>query len=120
MGSLDTLDTASGPALPEVPPISIGALAVGLVDLFKKADGLTLPHYACIHESTQYFSLQFAPVAGSLKAVAGWAQRFGAVLVTDKGLNAQKQKCTYVTATFDFFGIEVNAYAYVPVTETGT
>lgn len=120
MGSLHTFDPAGGPALPEVSPISIGALAVGLTDLFSKADGLGLPGYVAIHESTQHFSLQFAPVGASLRAVAAWAQRFGSVLVSEKRLNCDQQECTYVGVTFDYFGVEVAAYAYVPVTETGT
>jgi hypothetical protein len=120
MGSVHPIDPDSGPALPELPPISTRELAVGLVDLFSKADGLILPHFVAVHESTQHFSLQFAPVAASLKAVPCWAQRFGAVLVSGKRLDADDQECTYVCADFDFFGVQVHAYAYIPVTETGT
>ncbi len=119
MGSLDTSAPVDGPALPELPPISIRELAVGLVDLFSKADGLALPRYIAIHD-TQHFSLQFAPVRASLKAVACWAQRFGGVLVGEQRLNASQQECTYAGVTFDFFGVEVAAYTYVPVSKTGT
>jgi hypothetical protein len=115
---------ASGPAAaltrPELAPIGIGALAVGLCGLFRAADGLGQPHYVAIHESTQHFGLQFAPVRGSLRAVASWAQRFGGVLVSEKTRDHSEQECTYAGTTFDYNGIEVTAYAYVPVTATGT
>jgi hypothetical protein len=120
MNPIHPSDPAAALAVPELPPIGIGALAVGLTDLFRQADGLGLPHYAAIHESTQHFGLQFAPVRGSLRAVACWAQRFGGVLVSDKRFDHCKQECTYAGTTFEFFGIEVTAYAYVPVTATGT
>ena len=45
MGSLDTSTPVPGPALPDIPPCSTRELAVGLTDLFSKADGLALPTY---------------------------------------------------------------------------
>jgi hypothetical protein len=116
MGSLDT----STPALPDIPPCSTRELAVGLVDLFSKADGLTLPALVIIYASTQGFSLQFAKSAASYRALAAWAQRFGAVLASEARTDPQGQPCRYVRVTFDWFGVEVQAYAYIPVTVTGT
>ena len=120
MGSLDTSNPMSGPALPEIPPISTRELAVGLVDLFSKADGLALPKYVTIHESTQHFGLQFAPVAASYRALAAWAQRFGAVLASDDDTDQHGQPCIYARIVFEFFGVDVTAYALIPVTKTGT
>jgi hypothetical protein len=88
---------------------------VGLADLLRAADGLGLPHYAAI-PTPGYLSLQFAPEPASLKAIARWAQRFGGVLVGDNRLNHRNQECTYAAVTFDHSGVEVCAYAYVPVT----
>ena len=120
MGSLDTSTPVPGPALPDIPPCSTRELAVGLTDLFSKADGLTLPTLVIIYQSTQGFSLQFAKSAASYRALAAWAQRFGAVLASENRTDPQGQPCRYVRVTFDWFGVEVQAYAYIPVTETGS
>ena len=121
MGSLDTTTPTSGPAPQEIPPISTRELAVGLVDLFSKADGLAMPRYVFIYgPPAQEFALQFAPAAASYRSLAAWAQRFGAVLATDDPTDQHGQPCTYARAVFKFFGVEVTAYAFIPVTETGS
>ena len=120
MGSPVTSTPIGGPVLPDLPPCSTRELAVGLVDLFSKADGLPLPKLAIIYASTQAFSLQFAKSAASYRALAGWAQRFGAVVASEDRDDPQGQPCRYVRVTFDWFGVEVQAYAYIPVTETGS
>ena len=56
----------------------------------------------------------------SLSALAAWAQRFGAVLVSEDNTDEQGRPRTYVRAVFEFFGVEVTAYAFIPVTATGT
>jgi hypothetical protein len=116
MGSLDT----STPVLPDIPPCSTRELAVGLVDLFCKADGLALPRYVDIHQRSQSFGLQFADSAASYQALAAWAQRFGAVLASDDHTDREGRPCRYVQIGFEFFGVEVTAYAFIPVTETGS
>ena len=119
MGSPVTSTPVPGPALPDIPPCSTRELAVGLTDLFSKADGLPLPTLVIIYQSTQGFSLQFAKSASSYRALAAWAQRFGAVVASEDRTDPQGQPCRYVQITFDWFGVEVQAYAYIPVTETG-
>jgi hypothetical protein len=116
MGTAQSIGQAGTPAAPELPPISIAALAVGLSDLLRAANGLGLPHMAVIHESTRHYSLQFAPEHASLKALARWAHRFGGVLVSENRLNHDRQPCIYAGVTFDYSGVEVHAYAYVPIT----
>ena len=96
MGSLDTSTPVPGPALADIPPCSTRELAVGLTDLFSKADGLTLPTLVIIYASTQGFSLQFAKSAASYRALAAWAQRFGAVLASENRDDPQGQPCRYV------------------------
>ena len=81
---MGSLDTSTPVRLPDIPPCSTRELAVGLVDLFSKADGLALPRYRGSSTSrTQSFGLQFADSAASYRALAAWAQRFGAVLASD-------------------------------------
>jgi len=115
MGILQPFDPAGIPAVPDLPPISIGALSVGLTDLFNRANGLVLPRHAIITEPAQEFALQFAPVADSAKVIRSWAKRFGGV--------AESHVCTspgtaqrHVRVTFDFYGVTVQAYAFIPLT----
>jgi hypothetical protein len=119
MGSLDIVDS-SGPALPDTAPMSIRELACGLAVLFSKADGLALPGYITIHGASQAYGLQFAGSEASYEAVTSWALRFGAVLASDDHTGQDGQLSKYVRATFDFSGVEVQAYAFIPVTATGT
>jgi hypothetical protein len=114
MGSLHPFDPG-GPALPDLPPISIGALAVGLTDLFKQASDLVLPRYVTISESAQEFLLQFAPVTDSAKVVMSWATRFGGV-VQSHVCEPNDQPHRHITLTFDYYGVLVEAYAFIPVT----
>ena len=115
------IDPVSVPAwVPDIPPISICELAVGLVGLFGKADGLVLPRYVSIFQPSQAFMLQFASSEASLSALAAWAQRFGAVLISEDDTDQQGRPRRYVHIVFEFFGVEVTAYAFIPVTATGT
>ena len=114
MGSLHPFDPGV-PAVPDLPPISIGALAVGLTDLFGQAYGLVLPRYVTISESAQEFLLQFAPVTDSAKVVMSWATRFGGV-VQSHVCEPNGQPHRHITLTFDFYGVTVEAYTFIPVT----
>jgi hypothetical protein len=120
MGSLDTINPASGPALPDTPPITTRELAVGLVGLFGKADGLVQPRYVSISRAAQDFGLQFDNSADGRTAIEAWAQRFGAPLTSSDHTNKDGTLSTYVECTFDFFGVEVVAYAFIPAEQTGT
>jgi hypothetical protein len=121
MGSLDTSDPVNVPAwMPDIPPISTRELAVGLVDLFSKADGLALPGYVSIFGTSQAYLLQFDKTAASYRALVAWAQRFGAVLASDDHTDQHGQQCKYVHINFEFFGVDVTAYAFIPVAVTGT
>jgi hypothetical protein len=115
MGSLHPFDPGSGPAVPDLPPISIGALAVGLSDLFRQADGLVLPRHVIITESAQEFALQFAPVTDSVKVVMSWATRFGGV-VDSHVCTPDGQPHRHITLTFGYYGVTVEAYTFIPLT----
>jgi hypothetical protein len=114
MGKLYPFDPG-GPAVPDLPPISIGALAVGLSDLFGRAYDLVLPRYVSVSESAQEFLLQFAPVTDSAKVVMSWATRFGGV-VQSHVCEPNGQPHRHITLTFDYYGVTVEAYAFIPVT----
>jgi hypothetical protein len=114
MGSLYPFDPTV-PAVPDIPPISIGALSVGLTDLICKANGLVLPQYATISEATQEFALKFAPGADSAKVITSWAMRFGGVLESHI-CEQSGQPNRHVTLTFEYFGVSVDAYCYIPLT----
>jgi len=110
----------SSSAAPDLPPLPIGALVACALDLMRETGDLPQPRYITIHQSTQAIGLQFAKSAASYRALAGWAQRFGAVVASEDRNDPQGQPCRYVRVTFDWFGVEVQAYAYIPVTETGS
>ena len=49
----------------------------------------------------------------SLRAITGWAHRFGSV-VTKHPHHDERGQFTRVTATFGYYGLTVKAYAYIP------
>jgi hypothetical protein len=112
---LHSFDPADGPALPDLPPISIGALAVGLTDLFGKADGLVMPRTVVINETAQELMMMFAPVADSARIITAWAMRFGGV-VDAHVCEALSSPHRHITATFDYYGVTVDAYTFIPIT----
>jgi hypothetical protein len=116
MGKLYPFDPNSGPAVPDLPPISIGALAVGLTDLLGRAGGLVLPRHVIITESAQEFALQFAPVTDSARVITSWATRFGGVVDAHTCEPAPGQPHRHITLTFDYYGVTVEAYTFIPVT----
>ena len=77
---LYSYDPANGPAVPDLPPISIGALTIGLGDLFGRANGLVLPRTVVINETAQEYMLVFAPDPDSARVITSWAIRFGGVV----------------------------------------
>ena len=76
---------SAGTALPELPPLPIGALAVGAQNLLQEAADLPSPCYIAIFR-TQHISVQFDGAdPSSMRAVTRWALRFGGV-VTSRAL----------------------------------
>lgn len=99
---------------PELPPLSIGALAVALCDLFRRADGLAMPCYVTI-SVTQAIGLLFESEQASLRAITRWALRFGSA-VTSVRADKDGEQRLLVRAAIDFYGVEVTAFAFIPVT----
>lgn len=114
MGTLHPYPTG-GPAVPELPPIPTGALAVGLCDLLKAAAGLPQPRFIAISEQRQEFALQFPSDRDGSKAVTAWAMRFGGVLashVCEPDGTARQ----HIQASFGYYGVAVEAFAFLPAT----
>jgi hypothetical protein len=113
MTSIHTYDPANaGAALPELPPLPIGVLAVAAAELLQWAADLPQPHYISIFR-TQSISLQFVPEQASVRAVAQWARRFGGE-VASLPIEAEEGPKTSHRTEFDYYGITITAYAVIP------
>jgi hypothetical protein len=118
MTSIHIYDPAAGAAPPELPPLPIGALAVGLVNLLQEAADLPAPQLICISD-TQSISVQFAPIKASLRTVTRWALRFGSVMTSAPHQGTTGTE-TWCRTEFDYYGVEVNAYAHIPAAPVST
>ena len=118
MTSLHIYDPADGAALPELPPLPIGVLAVGAAELLQQAADLPQPRFIFIYDG-QAISLQFAKEQASLRAVTRWALRFGSVLTSQPGEGTDGPETWYRTE-FDYYGIAVTAYAHIPAAPAST
>lgn len=113
MTSIHIYDPASaGAALPELPPLPIGALVVGAAELLQQAADLPQPRFIFIYEG-QAVSVQFAPEQASTRAVTRWAHRFGSLVTSQPGQGKDGTE-TWCWTDFDYYGIAVTAYAHIP------
>jgi hypothetical protein len=113
MTSIRIYDPASaGAALPELPPMPIGALAVGAAELLQQAADLPAPICFTVSD-TQAITLQFARHKDSIRAITGWARRFGTVMTSHPG-QVESEPGTWHTTDFDYYGIAVHAFAFIP------
>jgi hypothetical protein len=119
MTSIRAYDPASGAVPPELPPMSIANMAVGLVDMLSEADNLPQPCLISIHDGSQSVDLLFASVKASVKALTRWALRFGAVL-TSEPHEGEHGPETWCRVRFDYNGIAVNAFAHIPAGPAAT
>ena len=112
MTSIQLHDPSDGAVLPELPPLPIGILVTGTADLLHQAADLPQPIYITVFEE-QLVGLQFAPDRASLRAITRWTLRFGGVVISQPHQGEDGPR-TYVRAEFDFYGIAVTAYAFIP------
>ena len=105
-------------AVPDLPPLPIGALAACALDLLRETGDLPQPRHIGIYEPSQELGLQFDPETGSLNAVARWAARFGAILVSSP-LTDEHGPGTWCRTDFDYYGVGVHVYTVIHKTETG-
>jgi len=119
MTSIYTYNGSDGAALPELPPLPIGPLAAGAADLLQQAADLPQPRYVTISEIGQAVGLQFDGDPSSLRAITRWTIRFGGVVISQP----YHDECgpqTSCQAKFDYYGIAVTAYAYIPAGTAST
>jgi hypothetical protein len=112
MTSIHIYDPAAGAALPELPPLPIGALAVGAAELLQQAADLPAPVYVTVHES-QSIGVLFAPERASVRAITRWALRFGSIMTSQPGQGDDGTE-TWHRTDFDYYGIAVTAFAHIP------
>ena len=117
MTTIHIYDSATaGTALPELPPLPIGALAVGAAELLQQ--GADLPAPTCITVSdTQHITVQFERGKPSIRAITRWATRFGSAVTVQPGKVASDtgfDTGTWYRTEFDYYGIAVTAFAFIP------
>jgi hypothetical protein len=118
MTSIHLYDPGDGTALPELPPLPIGALAVGAQNLLQEAADLPAPCYIAIFD-TQHISVQFDGDPSAIRAVTRWALRFGGIVISQPRQGKDGPE-TWCSTEFSYYGVSVRAYAHIPAaTERG-
>ncbi len=112
MTSIHIYDLKADSALAELPPLPIGALVAGTLNLLDEAIDLPQPIYITVSD-TQSISLQFDPEPSSVRDISRWALRFGGLLTTEPvdGKHGRYTKCQL---EFGYYGVNVKAYALIP------
>ena len=101
-----------GAALPELPPMPIGVLAVGVAELLQQAADLPAPTSVTMYDHDA-ITVQFARHQDSIRAITQWAARFGGLPASRPG-KVEFDAGTFHTTDFDYYGIAVSAYAHIP------
>jgi hypothetical protein len=105
--------TTLNTTLAELPPLPMAALMIGVYNLLQEGADLPQPGYVSVSEAAQQIDLQFPGKHPSLRAITGWAHRFGSA-VSKHPHHDERGQFTRVTATFGYYGLTVKAYAYIP------
>jgi hypothetical protein len=106
------------PAVPDLPPLPVGALAACALDLLQENGDLPQPRYISIFESAQTVDLQFEPETASLNSIARWAAQFGSILLSSP-TEDERGQAIWCRTDFDYYGVGIHVYALIPVTQTG-
>jgi hypothetical protein len=119
MTSIRTYDPArAGAALPELPPMPIGVLAVGAAELLQQAADLPAPTSITMYDHDA-ISIQFPRHKDSIRAITRWALRFGSVVTSRPG-RIESDTGTWYRTDFDYYGIAVHAFAFIPAAPANT
>jgi hypothetical protein len=104
----------SGDPDPVLPPLCIGALVAGTIDIMMEASDLPQPRYVGVSDTQQLVSLQFESAQPSATALAAWMFRFGGLLTRDPEIGEDGTLSTLLRLTFGYYGLRVVAYAFIP------
>lgn len=93
-------------------PLPMAGLVIAVWNLLDQACDLVQPELISI-DNSQAIDLQFISQPSSKAAITRWVLRFGGVLTSDTRHTARGRQ-TRVCARFDYYGVHVKAYAYIP------
>lgn len=94
-------------------PLPVSALVIATSNLLEAGSDLPQPRYLRVSGS-QSIDLGFGGDPSSYQAITRWALRFGVTAQTSPHTTSEGELKTYVLAAFDYHGIAVEAYAFVP------
>ena len=98
---------------PTLPPLPIGALAVGVANLLQDAAQLPAAPLRRVVRSRADQRPVRPGQARACKAITRWARRFGGVVTTETR-QGQTGPETWCSAKFSYYGVSVKAYARIP------
>jgi hypothetical protein len=113
MTSIRIYDPAADTGLPDLPPLPMGALAVGTVNLLQEAADLPQPRFIALFD-TEHIHIQFGPERASLRAITRWALRFGGVVKSQPHQRDDGTPENWCSTEFGYYGVNVYAYAHIP------
>ena len=85
----------------------------------QEAADLPQPRYLSVCEVSQHISLQFGNDRPSLKAITRWTLRFGGVVISVPH-QGEHGPSTYCRAEFSYYGLTVEAYAFITAEPAAT
>jgi hypothetical protein len=99
-------------------PLPMAGLLIAAWNLLDRACDLPQPHMITVHD-LQSISLQFPADPASLRTITRWAIRFGGVFTSEQhhGKTGPEIWCR---VKFDYYGVDVDAYAIIPASVAGT
>ena len=99
--------------LAELPPLPMAALMIGVYNLLQDGADLPQPCLVTVSETGQSIDMQFPGTQPSKRAITRWARRFGSPVHTHPHHDG-RGVFTRVTTRFDYYGLAVKAYTYIP------
>ena len=112
-------DTTASGVRPDKPLPFLAHTATDLLALAEDA-ALPLPRSLRISQVCQDVTLGFPNGHDSLRALARWAEHFGAVVTGRPHTGDDGSESTYCEVIFTYDGLRVEAYAFVPAGEART
>lgn len=114
---MPTLDPAV--TQPDLTPLPVSVLVIATWNLLEAASNLPQPRHLSVSSGGQSIELAFPTDESAERSIARWARRFGSELQTSPHQCDDGTLKRYVRAEFDYYGIAVAAYTFIPA-ETAT